>query len=174
GRADDLRPARPAVERDAHAVPGAVREHPGHPGALRPGAGATAGRWTGHGETVTPARPAALPGPTASPWVRSFSVSVNGGVGMRWAVLLVVFGEGGGCVVVVGAGGALVGGAGARARDRGKRKKEKKGRGELPPPAGAPSALDVVKRTNAARREYEESLRELRAHYLKVGDKQRV
>ncbi|HJZ54981.1 MAG TPA: tetratricopeptide repeat protein [Gemmataceae bacterium] len=83
---------------------------------------------------------------------------------MRWAVLLVVF----------GAGVALVGWAGAQAPDKGKTEKDKKGSGELPPSAGATSDLDVVKRTNAARREYEESLRELRAHYLKVGDKQRV
>jgi hypothetical protein len=47
--------------------------------------------------------------------------------------------------------------------------------GEIPPPA-ASSATDVqlVERTLAARKEYENSLKSLYEHYAKVGDKQRL
>jgi len=81
---------------------------------------------------------------------------------MRRAVLM----------VVLGVGSALLVWTTAQAPGQGKG--DKKGGGELPPSTGTASDIDLVKRTNAARREYEESLRELRAHYVKVGDKQRV
>src|SRR5262249_34116450 len=43
--------------------------------------------------------------------------------------------------------------------------------GSLPPAA---NDVELVERAIAARREYENSLRALHAHYLKAGDKQRV
>lgn len=81
---------------------------------------------------------------------------------MRRTVLLLVFSAG------VGA----VGWAGSAAP--GQTKKDKKPESGDLPPAAAASDIDLVKRTVAGRKEYEESLRELRAHYIKVGDKQRV
>lgn len=51
---------------------------------------------------------------------------------------------------------------------------DKKKGAELPPSAGAGSDVDLVKRTIAARKEYEDSLKELRGHYVKAGDKQRT
>jgi len=81
---------------------------------------------------------------------------------MRRAVLLIVFAVG------VGA----VGWAGSQAP--GQTKKDKKEGGELPPSTAPASDVDLVKRAVAARKEYEESLRELRAHYIKAGDKQRL
>jgi hypothetical protein len=78
-------------------------------------------------------------------------------------------------MLVTAAGVGLVGWAWAEPRVPGQTKKDKKeGGGELPPPAGTASDVEVVKRTVAARKEYEESLRELRAHYSKAGDKQRL
>ncbi|MBX9582329.1 MAG: hypothetical protein K2X87_18655 [Gemmataceae bacterium] len=55
-----------------------------------------------------------------------------------------------------------------------KEKKEKGSSGDLPPAAGATSDVESVERALAARKEYEASLRKLREHYEKVGDKQRL
>ncbi len=55
----------------------------------------------------------------------------------------------------------------------GQEKKDKKAASSELPPAPV-SDVAVVKRNLAARQEYEESLKEMRAHYIKVGDKQRA
>lgn len=72
-------------------------------------------------------------------------------------------------IFVFVAGVALVGFVHARTPGQ-----DKKKGGELPPSTGAGSDVDLVKRAIAARKEYEESLKELRTHYVKAGDKQRT
>jgi tetratricopeptide (TPR) repeat protein len=63
---------------------------------------------------------------------------------------------------------------GSAAAPQDKEKKDKGGSGDLPPAAGATSDVEAVERAIAARKEYEASLRKLREHYEKVGDKQRL
>jgi hypothetical protein len=73
-------------------------------------------------------------------------------------------------ILVFAAGVALVGFVHARTPGQ-----DKKKAAELPPSAtGAGSDVEFVKRTIAARKEYEDSLKELRSHYVKAGDKQRT
>lgn len=65
------------------------------------------------------------------------------------------------------------------AADPPEKKDKDKGSGELPPSAGtgsggATSDVEAVERALAARKEYEASLRKLREHYEKVGDKLRL
>jgi TolA-binding protein len=44
----------------------------------------------------------------------------------------------------------------------------------VPPPAGAPSDMELVERILAARRDYQVTLEQLRQHYLRVGDQERA
>lgn len=72
---------------------------------------------------------------------------------------------------VLGLGLGLVGGAAAEPPD-GKAEPTPKKSGSLPPARA--TDVEVVKRVNAARREYEASLRKAREHYEKAGDKLRL
>ncbi|MBX9628436.1 MAG: hypothetical protein K2X82_31860 [Gemmataceae bacterium] len=60
------------------------------------------------------------------------------------------------------------------AADPADKDKKEKGGGDLPAAAGPGSDVEAVERALAARKEYEASLRKLREHYEKAGDKQRL
>ena len=76
-------------------------------------------------------------------------------------------------VGVYAAGVWMIGWAAVLAANPPAEKGDKKGGGDsLPPPAT--SDVEIVERAISARREYEASLRKLREHYARVGDKLRV